>query len=166
MAKTVLNARHGAGVLKRIDVLTGEDGRTFPVAVVKAADGSLKALHFSEPGQIAALAKAAPSIGDRLSLSADNLHVDRPDNFGERGMTRVPASDWAKWGNAAYRRSPGGHDALHPEPVSPAPAVAAPRMRRPIRLPDGRFATTDEAMPSATRGQVVADGRGGLEIRR
>jgi len=166
MTKTISNARHGAGVLKSVDVLTGEDGKTYPVCIVKASDGSLKALHFEQPGQIAALAKAAPSVGDRISLSPDNLHIDKTDSYGLAGTKPQPAADWAAWGNRAYRRDPQTARHLVAEKVAPVAPVAAPRIRRPIRLPDGRFGTTDEPMPSATRGQVVPDGRGGLEIRR
>jgi hypothetical protein len=163
----IVNARRGgAGILVEVDTQTDAEGHNYPVCLVKAADGSLRALHFQEPGQIAALAKAAPSVGDRLSLSADNLHVDRPDNFGERGMARVPAADWSRWGNAAYRRLPGGHDALRPEPVSPAPAVAAPRVRREVRMPNGQIGHTYDP-PDIRRSQVVPDrDNKGLEVRR
>lgn len=168
MTEQITNARRGgAGVLVEVDTQRDDQGNAYPVCVVRTSDGSLRAVHFSEPWQIRSLAQAEPKIGDRLSLSAGNLHVDRPDLYGEAGMTRPAAADWGKWANVAYRRDPESPSHLLPDPVAPAPAAPAPRIRLEIRMPNGQMGHTYDPEPVRSSGQVVEarDGRG-LEIRR
>lgn len=167
MSEQITNARRGgAGVLVEVDEQVDSQGRRYPVAIVRASDGGLRALHFSEPGQIRALAQAEPRIGDRLSLSGASLHVDRPDLYGPATQPE-PAANWARWANVAYRRDPESPSHLVPDPVAPAAAALAPRVRREIKMPNGQIGFTYDPEPARSSGQVVdaRDGRG-LEVRR
>lgn len=165
--ETITNSRRGgAGVLVEVDAQTGPDG-PYPVAIVRAPDGTLKALHFATPGMIRAISEAEPKVGDRISQGPEGLRVWRQDNYGEAGMTRPAAADWARWANVAFRRSPGGRDSLRPDPVAPAPAIPAPRVAREVKMQNGQLGYTYDPPAPEKLGQVVEarDGRG-LEVRR
>lgn len=167
MDEQIVNSRRGgSGVLVEVDTQTGPDG-PYPVAIVRAPDGTLRALHFQTPGMIRSISTAEPKVGDRISQGPEGLRVWRQDNYGEAGMTRPAAADWAKWGNVAYRRSPGGRDALVAEKPAPPRAAPAPRVPREVKMPNGSLGVTYDPAPPEKVGQVVEarDGRG-LEIRR
>ena len=158
--------RGGAGTLVQVDAQTGPDG-PYPVAIVRAPDGSLKALHFQTPGMMRAISEAEPKVGDRISQGPEGLRVWKADLYGEAGMTRPAAADWARWANIAFRRSPGGRDSLVAEKPAPPPAAPAPRIAREVKMPNGQLGITFDPPAPVSQGQVVParDGRG-LEIRR
>jgi len=153
----ITNARRGgAGVLVEIDEQVDSQGRRYPTAIVRASDGTLKALHFSEPGQIAALAKAAPAVGDRLSLSSGNLNVTRPDLYGPTAE-RPAAADWGKWANVAYRRDPESPSHLVADRVAPPARSAPARVERQVRMANGQVGTTFDPAPVAPQPRIVAE---------
>jgi len=162
----ITNARRGgAGVLVEIDEQVDSQGRRYPVGIVRASDGSLKALHFSEPGQIRALAKAEPKVGDRLSLSAGLLHIDRADNYGAAGE-RAAAADWGKWANVAFRRDPESPSHLVAERPEPPARSAPERTAREVKMPNGSLGVTFDPLPTAPQPRVVQDATGHLVTRR
>ena len=166
----VLNHRRSngpiSGTLEEVDTAADREGQLYPVVVVRRSDGSRRAVHFDQPEFISALARAEPRVGDVVSLTGAGVRVSRPDVYGQEGAVTPPAADWGLWANRAYRRQPGGADALAAEPTPPEPPQGVVRYRRRVRLADGREGFAYDAPEPPKPTQITKDEDGHLVTRR
>jgi hypothetical protein len=160
-------SRDGAarGELEQVDTSADDDG-LYPVAVLRDSAGQRHAVHFRTADRIAKLVHAQPNTGDRLTIAANGgISTERPDIYGESGMTTRPAADWSAIAHQGFRRSGPVEHLTAERPAPPAPGEPKRVLRR-YTAPDGRHMTTFDPLPEAKAPQIVQDSLGHWVSRR